>query len=169
MKPFSKDNPPPGNGRPKGSKNRSTILKKWLDVTVKVKNPETNKTEIGTLEDQIVLSLINAAKKGNVRAVQEILDTRYGKLNEKIEVEHSQRVRELEARIKSLVSDAVLAEVGNRVKSLPVEYQERFQDFGDISSISQTFVHDLVEMDEEQLKQLFFTQDDVNLIRSLLG
>lgn len=75
-----------GGGRPKGVKNRSTILKKWLEVISKVKHPETSKLIPGTLEDKVQLALINKALKGDVQAIKEINDTLYGKIADKSEV-----------------------------------------------------------------------------------
>lgn len=75
-------------GKPVGTKNRSTILSKWIHVNTKVKNPITKETEAGTVEDLVMLALINRAMSGDVQAIKEINDTLYGKLqdNSKIEV-----------------------------------------------------------------------------------
>jgi hypothetical protein len=75
-------------GKPKGTKNRSTILKKWLKVRVIIKdksNPSLKDVK-GTVEDQINLALINKAMKGDVQAIKEINDTIYGKISEKTEL-----------------------------------------------------------------------------------
>jgi len=69
-------------GKPKGTKNRSTILKKWIKVRVTIQdkaNPSL-KTVHGTVEDEIMLALINRARKGDVQAIKEINDTLYGKI-----------------------------------------------------------------------------------------
>ena len=76
-------------GRPKGSKNRSTILRKWLEVATTIKNPITKKDEKVTVEDEIILALIREARKGNIQAIKEIQDSMHGKMTEKQEVEHS--------------------------------------------------------------------------------
>jgi hypothetical protein len=86
LKPFGPDNPPPPNrGRKKGSKNRSTLLKKWLDVKSTVKNPETREDAKGTVEDKIEIAIIAKALKGDVSAYREIKDTLYGPLAQKHE------------------------------------------------------------------------------------
>ena len=75
-------------GKPKGAKNRSTILKKWIEVAVKIKekgNP-TGKEMIGTVEDQINLALLYKALSGDVQAIKEINDTLYGKISDKQEL-----------------------------------------------------------------------------------
>ena len=75
-------------GRKKGTKNRSTILKKWIEVAVKIKeksNP-TGKEMIGTVEDQINLALLYKALSGDVQAIKEINDTLYGKISDKQEL-----------------------------------------------------------------------------------
>lgn len=73
-------------GKPLGTKNRSTILKKWIEVATKLKNPITGKDEFGTVEDKVTLALIARALTGDVQAIKEINDTLYGKLTEKSEV-----------------------------------------------------------------------------------
>ena len=73
-------------GKPVGTKNRSTILSKWIHVNTKVKNPITKETEAGTVEDLVMLALINRAMSGDVSAIKEINDTLYGKLTDKSEV-----------------------------------------------------------------------------------
>jgi hypothetical protein len=82
----------PGNinkdGRPVGTKNRSTILKKWIEVNVKIKdksNPTLREID-GTVEDQIILALIAKARSGDVQAIKEINDTLYGKIIDKQEI-----------------------------------------------------------------------------------
>jgi hypothetical protein len=69
-------------GKPVGTKNRSTILKKWIEVAVKIKekgNP-TGKEINGTVEDQINLALLYKAMAGDVQAIKEVNDTLYGKI-----------------------------------------------------------------------------------------
>ena len=88
LKSFKKGDHGNPNGRPKGVKNRSTILKKWIEVNAKVKNPVTKQEEGGTVEDLITIALITKALAGDVQAIKEINDTLYGKLteNQKIDV-----------------------------------------------------------------------------------
>lgn len=80
----------PGNinkdGRPVGAKNRSTILKKWIEINAKLKNPVTGKEELGTVEDKVNLALITKALAGDVQAIKEINDTLYGKIPNKDEL-----------------------------------------------------------------------------------
>lgn len=68
-----------GGGRPKGTKNRSTILKRWLEVQIK---------DGLTVEDEVILALIKKAKQGDVQAIKEIQDTLHGKIIDKTEVKH---------------------------------------------------------------------------------
>ena len=78
------------NGRPPGSRNRATLLKKWLLTPIKIENPETKEEIDCTLEDKIALALIQKAIKGNVAAIREIQDTLYGKIKETIEMQKEQ-------------------------------------------------------------------------------
>jgi hypothetical protein len=76
-----------GKGHPKGLKNRSTILKKWIEITTKLKNPVTGKDEFGTVEDKVKLALITKALSGDVAAIKEIDDTLYGKIADKQDID----------------------------------------------------------------------------------
>jgi hypothetical protein len=66
------------NGRPKGSKNRSTIAKKWLEVNQKAKNPITSSEEVMSQEDLMTLALIKKAREGDVTAYKALMDSTYG-------------------------------------------------------------------------------------------
>ena len=74
-------------GKAPGTLNRSTILKKWITVKTKLKNPITKKEEPGTIEDMIALALLKKAMEGDVAAIREVYDTLYGKIKEKLDVE----------------------------------------------------------------------------------
>lgn len=73
------------NGRPKGSKNRSTIAKKWLEVNQSLKNPLTNETETMSQEDLMTLALIKKAREGDVNAYKALMDSGYGAPVQQIE------------------------------------------------------------------------------------
>ena len=45
-------------GRPIGSRNRSTIVKYWLEMTKKGKNPITEMAEVLEIQDHLTLALI---------------------------------------------------------------------------------------------------------------
>lgn len=68
-------------GRPKGLRNRSTILREMLGLKMpgKKTNPLDPEDKDFTVEKGINVALINKALKGDVRAIQEIQDTMYGK------------------------------------------------------------------------------------------
>lgn len=73
------------NGRPKGSKNRSTIARKWLEVNQKLKNPLTSEEETMSQEDLMTLALIKKAREGDVAAYKALLDSGYGMPTQQIE------------------------------------------------------------------------------------
>ena len=73
------------NGRPKGSKNRSTIAKKWLEVQESSKNPVTNELEDMSQEDLMTLALIKKARGGDTQAYQKLMDSAYGAPLQQIE------------------------------------------------------------------------------------
>ena len=73
------------NGRPKGSKNRSTIAKKWLQVIQETKNPLTLESEELSQEDLITLALIKKAADGDVNAYKALMDSGYGSPVQQVE------------------------------------------------------------------------------------
>lgn len=81
-----------GKGRPKGAKNRSTLLRKWLDARLKIKHPVSGKEVSVTLEDDVALSIITQARKGNVKAQALVLDSLYGKLTNTLEAQVETKV-----------------------------------------------------------------------------
>lgn len=72
-------------GRPKGSKNRSTIAKYWLEVNQKLKNPLTGDSETMSQEDLMTLALIKKAREGDVSAYKALMDSGYGAPVQQIE------------------------------------------------------------------------------------
>lgn len=74
------------NGRPKGSKNRSTIARKWLEVMQDAKNPITGELEKLSQEDLITLAMIHKARKGDVNAYKQLMDSGFGMPTQQIDV-----------------------------------------------------------------------------------
>jgi len=72
-------------GRPKGSKNRSTIARKWLEVNQSLKNPLTGESETMSQEDLMTLALIKKAREGDVTAYKALMDSGYGAPLQQIE------------------------------------------------------------------------------------
>jgi len=87
MPPFKGDPSPNPNGRPKGSRNRSTVIREFLEATMTEKNPITGKTEKLSVEQLMALSMIKQVlSKGNVHAWNSIKDDAYGKAKESVEL-----------------------------------------------------------------------------------
>ena len=78
LKKFTSEYQPKNNGRPKGSKNRSTIARKWLEVNQSLKNPLTGENETMSQEDLMTLALIKKAREGDVTAYKALMDSGYG-------------------------------------------------------------------------------------------
>jgi len=78
LKPFEKGESGNPNGRPKGSKNRSTIAKYWLSIEQNLKNPLTGDTETMSQEDLMTLALIKKAREGDTNAYKALMDSGYG-------------------------------------------------------------------------------------------
>lgn len=89
FKPGQSGNP---NGRPKGSKNRATIARKWLEVLDKAKNPVTGEDEQMSFEDRMTLSLIRKSLKGDTQAYKALMDSAYGAPKQEIEETSTQVV-----------------------------------------------------------------------------
>ena len=79
LKPFKKGESGNPAGRPVGTKNRSTIAKKWLETPEQFKNPITGEIEELTQEDIGTLALVKKARQGDVRAYESLMDSAYGK------------------------------------------------------------------------------------------
>ena len=73
------------NGRPKGSLNRSTIARQWLEVNQSLKNPLTGEQETMSQEDLMTLALIKKAREGDVAAYKALMDSGYGSPVQQIE------------------------------------------------------------------------------------
>ena len=73
LTPFSSDYQPEKNGRPLGSRNRSTIVREWLAVQQKTKNPITGTIETLEQADIMTLAVISKARKGDVAAYKELI------------------------------------------------------------------------------------------------
>jgi len=85
LKKFTSEYQPKNNGRPKGSKNRSTIARYWLEVNQKLKNPITGENETMSQEDLMTLALIKKAREGDVAAYKALMDSGYGAPVQQIE------------------------------------------------------------------------------------
>jgi len=80
--PWKKGDPSPNpEGRPKGSKNMSTILKEMLELEIDVDGVKM------TQKDAIILKLIKKSTAGELGAIQEIFDRTEGKVKQEIKHE----------------------------------------------------------------------------------
>ena len=84
------------DGRPKGSRNRSTIVREWLSVEQTIKNPITGEMEKLDQADMMTLALIGKARKGDVQAYKELMDSGFGKnpdiINSSVQVKEYQQL-----------------------------------------------------------------------------
>ena len=85
LKKFSAEYQPEKNGRPKGSRNRSTIARLWLETTQKAKNPITGVEEILSQEDLGTLAMVKKMRDGDVSAYKALMDSGYGAPVQQIE------------------------------------------------------------------------------------
>jgi len=84
-------------GKPKGVRNRATIIKEILELRA-VKSIADKQGQIlgaetaeaaKTIGDQVVLALVGEAMKGDVAAVKELHDSVFGKLTDHVKTEHT--------------------------------------------------------------------------------
>lgn len=78
LKPFGKGNNANPNGRPKGSKNRATVARQYLDLITKQKNGLTGEVEELSQEEVITLAMLLKASKGDVNAYKAVMDSAFG-------------------------------------------------------------------------------------------
>ena len=97
--PFKQGESGNPNGRPKGSKNRSTIARKWLEVNQSLKNPITGEQETMSQEDMITLALIKKARDGDVSAYKELMNSGYGAPLQQIDQTLEQTIKEININI----------------------------------------------------------------------
>jgi hypothetical protein len=83
-KPFPKGKSGNPNGRPKGSLNRSTIYKRFLDITDDFTNPLTGEVEQITVAEKMALMQILKGLEGDLNATKEVFDSGYGKIADRI-------------------------------------------------------------------------------------
>ena len=82
------------NGRPKGTRNLSTILKAMLQEDVEV--VIDGKKERRQFQEVIIRKLLKKANDGEIRAIIEIFDRVEGKAKQEIATEHSGTIEIIE-------------------------------------------------------------------------
>lgn len=78
LKPFKEGESGNPSGRPKGSRNRSTVVREILELLEKQKNPITGNEEHLSQEQIMTLAVLSKARKGDVRAYQALMDSAFG-------------------------------------------------------------------------------------------
>ena len=86
LKMFSSDYQPKKNGRPKGTLNRSTIAKRWLNTIENIKNPMNGEMQFLTQEEIMTLSMLRKARNGDVQAYKALMDSAYGAPKDTIDI-----------------------------------------------------------------------------------
>ena len=73
-------------GRTKGSRNRSTVVKYWLETPLKRKNPITGEVEVLEVQDLLTLAQIGKGMKGDTNAYRELMDSGHGKIENNVKL-----------------------------------------------------------------------------------
>lgn len=89
LKRFGKEVEPYRGGRKKGTRNKKTLINKYLKVKVGDIDGlfEGMNISNATAEDAIVVALFHKAFKGDIGAFKEIYDRAYGKVTQKIDLD----------------------------------------------------------------------------------
>lgn len=90
MTPWKKGQSGNPAGKPKGTKNRSTLFKDFLESPAieAFMSKGMENIPVETIADQLVIAAIVKAQGGDVQAIKEVLDSAYGKVTDKIEQKH---------------------------------------------------------------------------------
>jgi|TARA_R100001163_G_scaffold17918_2_gene15897 hypothetical protein len=78
------------SGRPKGSLNRSTIAKKWLEV-LSQEELEDGQVKWLSNEEAMTLSLIKKARNGDVNAYKALMDSAYGTAKDTVDINSNEK------------------------------------------------------------------------------
>jgi len=89
--PFKKGQSGNPNGRPKGSRNRSTIVKEVLQMLSKEDNPLTGQEEWLTNEQRMTISILLKALKGDVNAYKALMDSAYGTAKDTVDINSNEK------------------------------------------------------------------------------
>jgi hypothetical protein len=90
LKSFKKGQSGNPSGRPKGSLNRSTIAKKWLEV-LSQEELEDGQVKWLSNEEAMTLSLIKKARNGDVNAYKALMDSAYGTAKDTVDINSNEK------------------------------------------------------------------------------
>lgn len=91
LKSYKKGESGNPKGKVKGTLNRATVLKRFLSLAANYENPadESGNEVTGTLEEKLWAAQITRALTGDTVAFREIMDSMYGKIPQKSEIDHT--------------------------------------------------------------------------------
>lgn len=95
LKPAKKGEIRNPGGKPKGTKNIKTILKKYLSIELEKVNPLTENKEKMTTAELLQLKKIAMALGGNVKCMEMIDERLYGKVEEKVNHSGEMKITDL--------------------------------------------------------------------------
>jgi len=86
LKPFQPGKSGNPAGKPKGTPNTSTRLRRLLDITQNLSNPITEEVEGFTVLEQIDMKLIMKAREGDLNSIKEVYDRMEGKPQQSVDM-----------------------------------------------------------------------------------
>lgn len=136
-------------GRPKGARNRSTVIREILEAAASEQLKSKNGLDLGlspqTIFDQLVIQQVVKASLGDTVAFKELADGAYGKLTDKVNTTHS--FRKMGAIVAVPVGAAVDATASPEViASQPQAFALTF-DVGDPAAAPENSIEDETEED----------------------
>jgi hypothetical protein len=100
--PEKGDPSPNPAGKPKGTLNTATRMKRLFELVVERKNPLTGKKEIFTGAELLDMALFKKALKGDVNAYREIMDRVEGKVTTTINTNEYDAAKQVKALFPTL-------------------------------------------------------------------
>ena len=111
LKPFKKGHKSTG-GRPKGSISMTSVMQKLIDKKFTKKNPDTGKRETKSMREWIVLAALDKAQRGDIKAIDMVMDRLDGKVATTVNVNTSE-IEAVQEVMRQMDKEVALLDKGN--------------------------------------------------------
>jgi hypothetical protein len=102
-KPFKKGESGNPNGRPKGSRNKSTMYRDILEIMESMTNPLTGDVQNLSLAERLIIVQALKGLDGDFNAYRDLMDSAYGKNPDTAKVDHTTNGDKIESVIVQYV------------------------------------------------------------------
>lgn len=128
LKPYAKGQTGNPNGRPKGSRNRSTIVREMLETELEEKDDDGNPTgRMVKAVDLMTKAQLIKALTGDSKAFELLMDSCYGKMTDKVQTTHTFKQM---GRVTSSPASAPAPAAGITIEGEAIEVKELSFDVG---------------------------------------